>query len=373
MKKFALTLIIMTAFLVFAQRAYAVEDEQYGAITPEMQEQSQNLESSLPDEARDIVGEINLTDLTSGQKGLDALMDSIKENGLGIFKISVKSGVMILTIVLLTALATSAMSEGGAKDTVSLCGVIAVSAVAIDNMSSFIGLGISTLNTLSDFSKAILPTLCAAAVSAGAFTSAAAKYAATAMFMDILISIGTKIIMPLITGYMAAIISGAALGKDTLTRVADMLKWICTTALTLLTMAFTAYLSITGLVSGKADEVTARMTKTALGTLLPVVGETISSAAETLVAGAGIVRNTIGIVGLLAVAAVCLIPVLKLGAHYLVYKGTAALSETLTDKRMAELISGVGTAFGMVLALVGVAGAMLFISIYSSMKAVGAL
>ena len=87
MKKFALTLIIMTVFLVFAQRAYAVGDEQYGAITPEMQEQSQNLESSLPDEARDIVGEINLTDVNSGQKGLDALIDSKKRTVWGSSKL----------------------------------------------------------------------------------------------------------------------------------------------------------------------------------------------------------------------------------------------------------------------------------------------
>lgn len=367
MKKLVFALLMLLFILPFLTGQASAEE----AVPPTPEVDTGKLESALPDEARDVLGGIGVND--DGQKGLDALMDELKENGLGIFKSALKSGVMILTIVLLCALAASAMDEGGAKDTVNLCGAIAVSAVAVDNVGTFIGLGINTLNTLSDFSKALLPTLCAASVSAGAFTSASAKYAATALFMDVLLTVGTRVIMPIVSAYIAAVIAGAALGKDTLSRVANMLKWICTTALVLLVMAFTGYLSLTGIISGKADEVAARLTKTAIGTVLPVVGDIISEAAGTLVAGAGILRNSIGVFGLLAVAAVCVSPFLRLGAHYLVYKGTAALSEALTDKRMADLIGGVGTAFGMVLGLVGAAGAMLFISVISSMKAVGAV
>ena len=123
----------------------------------------------------------------------------------------------------------------------------------------------------------------------------------------------------------------------------------------------------------KADEFATKLTKTALGSVLPVVGSIVSDTAETLVAGAGILRNAIGVFGFLAVAAICLTPFLTLGLHYLVYKGTAAFSEALADKRMAELISDVGSAFGMLLALVGAGGIMLFFSLISSMKAVSGL
>ena len=265
------------------------------------------------------------------------------------------------------------MSEGGIRDMVSLGGTVAVSAIAISDVHSFLGMGMETLLSLSDFSKALLPTMCAAAASAGAFTSASAKYAATALFMDVLITIATNVIMPLISIYLAAVIANAVLSKDTLANVSKLLKWLCTSALTLLTLAFTSYLGMTGLISGKADEFATKLTKTALGSVLPVVGSIVSDTAETLVAGAGILRNAIGVFGFLAVAAICLTPFLTLGLHYLVYKGTAAFSEALADKRMAELISDVGAAFGMLLALVGAGGIMLFFSLISSMKAVSGL
>jgi stage III sporulation protein AE len=179
--------------------------------------------------------------------------------------------------------------------------------------------------------------------------------------------------MPLISIYLAAVIANAALSKDSLTNVSKLLKWVCTTSLTLLMTAFTTYLGFSGLISGKADEFATKLTKSALGTAMPVVGSIISDTAETLVAGAGMIRNAIGVFGFLAVAAICITPFLTLSAHYLVYKGTSALSEALTEKRMGELISDIGTAFGMLLGLVGAGSIMLFFSVISSMKAVNIL
>jgi len=358
----------------------APEDGEITAVPPTVvddrtflsEDDEDKLTEAVPPEAEEVLGDISPTDAAlKGKDGLSGILENLKENGLGILKTALSSGAKMLTVVLLCALAGSAMSGGGPKDAVSLCGVVAVSALAADNMKSFIGLGIDTINTLSDFSKALLPTLCAAAVSAGAYTSASAKYAASVLFMDVLLSVGVKLIMPMIGAYLAVLMAGAALGNESLSKVAQLLKWACTTALTLMVLIFTAYLGITGIVAGQADELTAKAAKAAIGTLLPVVGSTISEAAGTLTAGAGMIRSSIGVFGLLVVLALCVGPFLKLGAHYLVYKGTAALSEALTDKVMGELIDGVGSAFGLVLGLVGACGAILFLSILSGMKAVG--
>jgi len=347
-------------------------------VPPTVQEQADAMDTesvidSLPQEANEILGDVSLTDTKMGDEGLKSILEALKDSVFGIFKNALGSAAKILTIVILCSAATSAMSEGGIRDMVSLGGTVAVSAIAISNVHSFIGMGTETLMTLSDYSKALLPTMCAAAASAGAFTSASAKYAATALFMDVLINAATNVIMPLISIYLAAVIANAVLAKDSLANVAKLLKWVCTTGLTLLVLAFTTYLSMTGLISGKADEFATKLTKTALGTVLPVVGSIVSDTAETLVVGAGMLRNAIGVFGFLAVAAICLTPFLTLGMHYLVYKGTAAFSQALADKRMSELISDVGAAFGMLLALVGAGGMMLFFSVISSMKAVNAL
>ena len=371
-------LILLLSFLLSGFAFAETTDGQAGevvAVPPTIVEQSktmgtESVTDALPQEARDILDDISPTDTDMGDKGFKALLGTIKESLFGIFKSALSSAAKILIVVILCTAATSAMNDGGVREMVSLGGTAAVSAIAVSNVHSFIGLGVETLYKLFDFSRALLPVMCTAAASAGAVTSASAKYAATAMFMDLLITISVNIILPLITIYIAAVIANAALSKDSLGNVSKLLKWVCTTALTLLMMAFTAYLGIAGLISGKADEFATKLTKTALGTVLPVVGSIVSDTAETLVVGAGMVRNMIGVFGFLAVAAVCLTPFLTLGMHYLVYKGTAAFTEALADKRLAELVSDIGSAFGMLLALVGAGGIMMFFSLISSMKAV---
>jgi hypothetical protein len=167
-------------------------------------------------------------------------------------------------------------------------------------------MGTETLQALSDFSKILLPSLATAASMSGAITSASAKYAATALFMDVLITASIKIVMPLIYAYLAAVLADAAAGGEMLRACAKLIKGICTGALTALVIIFTTYLSITGVITGSADAVTTRLAKTTISAALPVVGGIISDAAGTLVAGASVLRNAVGIFGMLAIIAACI-------------------------------------------------------------------
>ena len=84
-----------------------------------------------------------------------------------------------------------------------------------------------------------------------------------------------------------------------------------------------------------------------------------------------VIEHLLDPIGLLASAAICLGPFLAIGVKYLVYKGVSALSQAICDKRTADMIGEIGTAFGLLLGLVGAGGIMLFLSLVSSMKAVG--
>ena len=91
--------------------------------------------------------------------------------------------------------------------------------------------------------------------------------------------------------------------------------------------AFTLYLTLTGAVSGAADQAAVRAAKAVLSGTVPVVGGILSDAAETLLAGAGVLRGGIGIFGTLGVLAICAYPFLHLGIQYLLYRGAGFLAE----------------------------------------------
>ena len=123
-------------------------------------------------------------------------------------------------------------------------------------------------------------------------------------------------------------------------------------------------------ISGSTDAAAVRIAKTAISGAVPVVGGIIAEASETVLAGAGLLKNTIGVFGMLAILAACAYPFLQLGVQYLLYKLTAFLAAVVGAPSLCRLINGLGGAFGLVLGMTGACALLLLISVLSSVAVV---
>ena len=363
--------VLLCVLFSFGATSLAITQEELISRQTEALHANQ-LEEAIPGGAQNLLGDTSLNnqgDFTQGIQGL--LQAGIGQLG-GVFREAARSAAIVIVIAMLTGIFHSLYPKEGdsGPNYVSILGVLAVSAAAIGTGNAFLGLGLRTMRELETFSAALFPTIAIASTAAGGITSATVKYAGTVLFLDILLTTSSRVIMPLIYAYIAASIGNAALGGDSLKAAANLLKWVTGILITTVMISFMAYLTITGVVSGSADQVTTRVTRTAISTALPVVGSIVSDAAETVLAGAAFVRNGIGVMGLLVILAICLVPLLQLGAHYLMFKAAAGLSQGMADKRIGDLISSFGTAFGMVMGLTGAGAMMLFFSIISMMRIV---
>lgn len=135
-------------------------------------------------------------------------------------------------------------------------------------------------------------------------------------------------------------------------------------------LVFTIYLSIVRIISGSADSATVKVAKAAISGVVPVVGGIIADASETVLAGAGMLKNTIGVFGMLAILAACAYPFLQLGVQYLLYKLTAYLASVVGAPGLCKLIDGLGGAFGLILGMTGGCALLLLISVLASVGAV---
>ena len=133
---------------------------------------------------------------------------------------------------------------------------------------------------------------------------------------------------------------------------------------------FTVYLSVVRVVAGAADGASVKVAKAAISGVVPVVGGIIAEATETVLAGAGMLKNTIGVFGMLAILAACAYPFLQLGVQYSLYKLSAFLAAAIGAPGLCKLIDGLGGAFGLVLGMTGSCALLLFISVLASMSAV---
>ena len=328
-----------------------------------------DVENALPDEAAELLDGMRVTDALDAPNAIERLWGKIAGRARSIFTSAVRNAVVIVMAAMLSGIFSSLFTEKNA-DYARLAAILAISAVSVANVNAFITSGAKVIDDLTVFSKALLPCLTATAAASGAMASAAVKYSATMLFMDIAMTVLRTAVMPLIFAYAATSVAEAAVGGEALAGVASLIKWLARTILSLIVVAFIIYISLTGIVAGATDAATLRAAKVAISTVLPVVGTILSDAAGAVLSGASILKGAIGVFGTLVVVATCAVPFLRLGINYLMFKIAGGLSATIADKSVSRLIDAFSTAFGLTLGLTGAVAMMLFVSIISLIQSI---
>ena len=260
---------------------------------------------------------------------------------------------------------------GSTKNVVELSGTICVGLLLLKSSNSLIHLGTQTVAKLSDYGKLLLPVLAAALAAQGGTTTSAAIYAGTAIFDAILGSAISKLLCPMIYIYICLSVANSALGSDPLGKIRDLMKWIMTWGLKIILYFFTGYIGITGVISGSADAAAIKAAKLTISGMVPVVGNIMADASETILISAGVVKGAAGVYGLLSVIAIGIGPFLNVGIQYLLLKLTASVSSVFAGKEATGLIGDFGSAMGLLLAMTGTMCLLILISTVCFMKGVG--
>ena len=105
--------------------------------------------------------------------------------------------------------------------------------------------------------------------------------------------------------------------------------------------------------------------------MVPVVGGVISEATESLLAGAAAIRSLTGVFGVFCIIAICLIPFVRMGVNYLLFKGGTAVLAIFCGNEIAGYLSAIGESFGVLLGMLGTCAAILFFQIVFSIALIG--
>lgn len=326
----------------------------------------------LPAQERERLGEIGST---GGILSFDpeALLASAAKEAEEALAEVLRSGATILLVVLLCSSAKVLLFQEKGQQLqrcVTMSGALAIVLLAAGDLNRMIGLGGETIRAMNDFSKVLLPMLGMACAASGNVSSAAVREVATTFFADLLISSIHHLLVPLVYIYIGAVAAHAVLGEASLKTIAAGIKKGIVWGLTILLTLFTAYLSFSGVISGTADAAAVKMTKFAISGAVPVVGGILSNAASTVLLGAAMMKNMIGVFGMLAVLAFCIVPFIQIGMQYLLYKAAAFFAAMIDHAGLSAVIDQIGGAFGMLLGMTGACALLLMISIITSILAV---
>jgi stage III sporulation protein AE len=332
----------------------------------------EDLTDALPPAAEDLLEEVDPSGATGFSDGVGRILEQAAGQVKDVLRQRLRGAASILLVAVLCGAVEGAYQGAGGKPTpyLSMAGALSVTALTAGSLDSLLGLGAETIDQLSTFSKALLPTLAAATAAAGAVSTATFQQVTTVFLADLLMNLIDGLLLPLVYLYIGVLTAAGCLPGGRLEPIAAGIKKVVTWVLTTSLLVFTVYLSVAGVVSGAVDGAAVKVAKAAISGAVPVVGGIIAEASETVLAGAGLLKNTIGVFGMLAILAVCVYPFLQLGIQYLLYKLTAFLAGAVGTPGLCKLIDGLGDAFGLVLGMTGACALLLLVSVLSSVAAV---
>ncbi len=283
-----------------------------------------------------------------------------------------ESGKVALSVIGVCMLVSLLKSwDGAGKDAVGLAGIVSISCLLLQPAGAQIAAATETVDQLSEYGKLLLPVMAAALAAQGGAVTSTALYTVTVTFDAILTILISSLLVPMVYIYLVLSVVYSALGDDMMKRLRDLMKSIMTWSLKIILYVFTAYIGITGVVSGTTDQAAVKAAKLTISGMVPVVGSILSDASEAVLVGAGTVKNAAGIAGMLAVLAITVVPFLQIGLQYLCLKLTAAICGLFSDKPITGLVEDFSGAMGYLLGMTGAMCLIFMISLVCFLRGVG--
>jgi stage III sporulation protein AE len=118
-------------------------------------------------------------------------------------------------------------------------------------------------------------------------------------------------------------------GPYSFTHLAGLFRRVAIMVLGIVLSIFLGVTSIQGLAGAASDGVALRTSKSILSQFIPGVGRAFAEATDTAIGASLLMKNTVGISGLVVIIWLCVLPALKIAAVSFLYNASAAVLQPL--------------------------------------------
>lgn len=196
----------------------------------------------------------------------------------------------------------------------------------------------SAMDKLIELISAIVPVYILSVGFSAGQTSALAFYEVITIVIVLIEKVLQSVIIPMIYVLMIISILNNLTEKNIFSKACELIKNIINWGLKSMMAVVIGINFIQGMISPFVDS----LKTTAFGktlSIIPGVGETLSSVSGIILASGTLIKNSIGMASMTAVIVICLAPVVKVIIMSLTFKVASAVLEPVSDKRIINSIT----------------------------------
>ena len=137
-----------------------------------------------------------------------------------------------------------------------------------------------------------------------------------------------NILIPVVLAISSFTIISKISDKIQIDKLSKLMKSGVTWILGIVLTVFVAVMSLEGTLSSSVDGITAKTTKAVVSSAIPIVGKILGDAVDSVLGCGLILKNAVGIVGVLIIISICILPLIKLSLITISYKVLARCMST---------------------------------------------
>ena len=279
---------------------------------------------------------------------------------------------VIIAIGVFSNLLNGIKSKFNEKSTSNLIGLVCFMTVAIiiigiiNNLAKTTG---NSINSMVTQMNVIFPILLTIMVGLGANASVGAFQPIVAIMSTYVADFFNYFIMTLFTlSFVFSIISNISnnIKLDKFSAfISSLFKWSVGAVFTL----FFAVFSIQGISAGSFDSVSIRTTKYTIKSYVPVMGGYLADGMDLILSSTVLIKNSIGLVGVLLIISTILSPILEIVVCSLMLKLVSAVLQPLGNNKTSAFLTDVSKIITMLSTCIIAIGFMYLISMGLLMSA----
>lgn len=371
MKKITLIFILTLIFLphkVFAdtEEIMSTTQEKFN-ISGFIKEAEKYMEQSF--------GDINLTEMLN-----QAMQGKIDNKSIYIKLInllgkeiisSLKILISILVIIVIHGILksiTDNLENSSISQIIYFVQYILIVTLIMSNFTEIIKIVKETANDLVGFINVLIPLLLTLLIYTGNIATSTLLQPIILFISNFIGNIIVDVLIPIVLIIVVFSVISKISERVQIDKLSKFLKsgvvWFLGFVLTI----FVGVVSLEGTLSSSVDGITAKTAKTAVSSIIPVVGKVLGDVVDSVLGCGVILKNAVGIIGVVVIIGICILPIIKIGTLSIIYNLASAVIQPVADDKIVKLLDEMGGVFKLLLGILCSLSVLLIIGVTMVVK-----
>lgn len=284
---------------------------------------------------------------------------------------TLKNAIAILVIILIHSILKTFAEDLNNSEVSKVIYYVQYILIVTIIMSSFSDIYkniIETIKSLTGFANLLIPLIITLMTYTGSIVTSSVIQPILLFLIHYLGKIIEDLVMPVVSIIVVISIVSKISERMQIEKISKFMKSSTIWFLGIILTAFVGVLSLEGTLTSSVDGITAKTAKAAVSNVIPIVGKILGDGVDTVLGCGVVLKNAVGMVGVLIIIGICAIPIIKLTAFSIMYSLLAAIAQPIADVKIIRLLEEFGGIFKLLLAILCSVSFLLIIGITLAIK-----